>query len=466
MISTTKMGLDKKGGILGIEELEGNKHRIQMYEEAQAKDAEKTYPGQLKRFYEMGLTEGEAGEQYFNTNIALINYSVLGPFLRELRELIGEEGFSEIITPDLMEKDITEGTRTFSNLEGALGSALLNLDAFIRTTDDRRVKELMDKHGIQKLLRIVNISAQQRDIFFTPIKVPFDYWFQEYSDHFRLDTRKWCLENLRPGHLPAVDEAFARDNKYYQDVQHCIDAFGRASTIDLDSLSINETAKVHLKDAILRGKVKIVSECPEIVDLNSPEARKQLSHPATGRISLENAIVTITKEGKARYLIEALKEAGMSCIEAKDITEKVFTGDISLKGEFLDVIALNEQAKEVTVSSIDRNIVHRYGLLHQTANAFIVTPDGEIIMQRRSHKKDLYPLYVSIYGGHLGTNATYEEAIAREIKEELLRISSDDYQLEGKLIFIKREIYLDPEGKNNEARKLFVYVPSERELEI
>ncbi|MFH0941073.1 MAG: (d)CMP kinase, partial [Candidatus Omnitrophota bacterium] len=309
MVTTTKMGLDIKGGIIGVEYLSGGKFRIQMCEEAQAKETDKTKPGNLQKFYDMGLTLGEAGQQYFNTNMALVNHTVLGPFLAELKaymeskEYLNSQDnpitFSEIITPDLMGKDVEDASgKKFRKLEGALGSALLNLDAFVRNTDDARINELKKKHDIYKVVRIINVAPELRDTIFTPIKLAFDMWFYSKSDHFKLNTKNWTLTNLRPGHLPAVDEDFVRNNKYYQSVQKCIDAFGNASTIGLDEWSMNKEARVHLKDAILRGKVKIISECPEIIDLNEKEARKALGQETNKRLVLENIEIRISKEGE------------------------------------------------------------------------------------------------------------------------------------------------------------------------
>ena len=168
MISTTKTAIDKKGGQIGIQRLANGKEKTQMCELAQAKAA-----GQEDLFAAIGLpsedesTYGQSNTQYFNTNIALINYTVLAPFLRELKQIIGPEKFAEIVTPDLIENEKEQSGKEFIQLEGAMGSALLNLNGFIQTTDDKKVKGLLKEHKLEKLLYIVNIDPQRRNQFFT-----------------------------------------------------------------------------------------------------------------------------------------------------------------------------------------------------------------------------------------------------------------------------------------------------------
>ncbi|MDD5356031.1 MAG: UTP--glucose-1-phosphate uridylyltransferase, partial [Candidatus Omnitrophica bacterium] len=82
MITTTKTGIDKKGGQIGLEVFPDGSMAAGILELAQVpKDQKET-------FYEMGITEGAPHAQYFNTNIALINYSILAPFIQELASII------------------------------------------------------------------------------------------------------------------------------------------------------------------------------------------------------------------------------------------------------------------------------------------------------------------------------------------------------------------------------------------
>ncbi|MCD6094035.1 MAG: UTP--glucose-1-phosphate uridylyltransferase, partial [Candidatus Omnitrophica bacterium] len=329
MISTTKTELDRKGGEIGVEYLKDGKVRTQMLERAQAIEN-----GQEGWFYRIGLPgdkgdEGEAYKQYFNTNTALVNYSVLTPFLKELYAVIGKEKFAEIISPDLISNVKKQNGKEFTQLEGALGSALLNLNSFIQTTDNPKVNLLLKKYNLDRLLYIVNVDRTHRNEFFTPVKFAYDFWFYAYSDHFKVNTQTWKLENLRIGHLPAFEDM----DEYYKDVQNCIDAFGRASTIDLNSLSIK--GKVHLKDAILKGYVEIVSDYPFVFDLNSQRARSQLRLTKGQKLILENVSILVDKKGNIR-IVEIIDnsvrfKSGVS-LSNKEIKHKIVEERMKIKG--------------------------------------------------------------------------------------------------------------------------------------
>jgi len=297
MITTEKTRLDKKGGQIGVQTLANGKQKTQIMELAQAKQS-----GQEDLFYQMGLPSndaeqfGQAGEQYFNTNIALINVSVLKPFLQELYMIIGEEEFAKIVTPDLIKNVKKQSGKEFTQLEGAMASALLNLNGYVQTTDNKEVLKLLERSGIKQLLYIVNVDAENRNEIFTPVKFSYDFWFLAFSDHFRINPHTYMLENIRPGHLPA----FNMDD-YYKDVKNCIDALGNASTIELDSLNIK--GKVHLKDAVLKGNIEIVSEYDGIFDL-ADIAKDILQQDRETNLVLNNVKISINKEGQVSIILD------------------------------------------------------------------------------------------------------------------------------------------------------------------
>ncbi|MDD5109533.1 MAG: UTP--glucose-1-phosphate uridylyltransferase, partial [Candidatus Omnitrophica bacterium] len=312
MISTTKAGLDRKGGQIGIEKLPDGAVKVQMLELAQAKKPGKDHENLFYAIGLKGLDKVRVKDnvyinvpetQFFNTNIAIINYNVLTPVLQELSLLKNVEVDSEllsgndlverIITPDLIEnvKDKDDGKK-YTQLEGAIGSALLNLNAFFATTKDMRVKRILENNGIDKLLRIVNVVTPQRTRFFTPVKNAFDFWLQSSSDYYILDTEKWTLVNSQAGLVPPTVEI---TDSFYNEVQNVIDAFGKASTKGLKSLTIK--GKVYLKDALLKGNVEIISEYQDIFDLNSVQGREQLDQRGVQQLILENVRIEINKEG-------------------------------------------------------------------------------------------------------------------------------------------------------------------------
>lgn len=59
-------------------------------------------------------------------------------------------------------------------------------------------------------------------------------------------------------------------------------------------------------------------------------------------------------------------------------------------------------------------------LIHRIIGIVIFNNKGEILLQRRSKTKDLYPRYWGLSaGGHVEKGSSYEEAAGRELKEEL-----------------------------------------------
>ena len=302
MLSTTKTGVDIKGGIIGIENLEGSRGQMrsaQLFELAQARKSK-----QETTFYNVGLDTSklpealhsihEPGQQYFNTNVVLINKTLLSPFLKRLKNNMGEEEFAKIITPDLIENEKEQDGRKFVQLEGALGSVVLNLNRFV--TNSEEAKNLWKEiSGSDQFLRIINLSVEERTDFFTPIKYAFEFWLQAYSDHFVINPATWRLENARPSHLPNVSDSLVQ-NPYYMDLQNVVEAFGHAKTLELDDLDIKGNVK--LKDAVLRGKVEITSEYNVVFDLNSPAIKDSIGTTDTGTLLLENVSIFISQDGE------------------------------------------------------------------------------------------------------------------------------------------------------------------------
>ncbi|MCF7916827.1 MAG: UTP--glucose-1-phosphate uridylyltransferase [Candidatus Omnitrophica bacterium] len=291
MITSTKTPIDQKGGQIGLELTEDQERRPQILELAQAEEQ-----GQRDIFRKIGIkgfdqsVYGQAEKQYFNTNIALINYSIISPFLKDLYQLIGPQKFSKIISPDLIKNQKIKNKKVYIQLEGALASTLLNLAGFIKTTRDKEVKKLIKKHKITNFLVIVNIDKKERTKFFTPIKYAWDFWFYAYSDHFRLNRDNFKLESLKPGSLPSFDL-----DPFYQDLENCIDAFGRTSTIDLDFLTIE--GKVLIKDVKLSGVVVIENQLEKVVDLNKDPFKNKLKQQ-NNRLFLKDIKITIKSEQK------------------------------------------------------------------------------------------------------------------------------------------------------------------------
>lgn len=310
MVTTTKTQADKKGGIIGVEKIsqdEKEVHVAQIMELAQAKQV-----GEQDLFYAVGLANEpvsaalpghQVGEQYFNTNTAILNETALGPFLRGLKSILGEEGFRKAITPDLIENEKESNGKTYTLLEGAMGSALLNLARVVET--DPHAKSLWEKmSGGKQFLRIINLDPQHRDEFFTPIKYPIDYIVQAATDHYELHNEGFRLVSKRPGHVPLLNGRLT-DGAYYADVANGLMALGNTHISDLEEMVIEgymedeeqKGGRVILAGATLQGKIRIISEFDGEFDLTTSESLAQLGQK-NQNLLLKDVEVSIDTDGR------------------------------------------------------------------------------------------------------------------------------------------------------------------------
>ncbi|WP_417204619.1 UTP--glucose-1-phosphate uridylyltransferase [Acetoanaerobium sticklandii] len=139
MVTTTKTKRDMKGGQIALK-VEGDKTFLTIVEKAQAEQA-----GQLEYFEQLGLREDDE-DAFFNTNLVLINFNAVQD--------------AEIALPDLIKNQKGE----FVQLEGAMGSVLLNSDRLSRINN-------------KKFVHILNVNKEKRLKFFNPIKKIDDFKF-------------------------------------------------------------------------------------------------------------------------------------------------------------------------------------------------------------------------------------------------------------------------------------------------
>jgi isopentenyl-diphosphate Delta-isomerase len=75
-----------------------------------------------------------------------------------------------------------------------------------------------------------------------------------------------------------------------------------------------------------------------------------------------------------------------------------------------------------TGRTILKSIAHRDGVWHPVVHIWFYNSNGEILLQKRSAGKALYPgLWDVTVGGHVDAGETIEDAALREIKEEIGR---------------------------------------------
>jgi len=75
-------------------------------------------------------------------------------------------------------------------------------------------------------------------------------------------------------------------------------------------------------------------------------------------------------------------------------------------------------ANDNPIGAERRDVIHRDRLLHRAIHLFLFRPTGELMLQQRSAKKDMYPLHWECIGGHVAPGDTYEATAYREAEEE------------------------------------------------
>jgi len=177
MITTTKTAQDKKGGQISIVKGEGGSDHITIVEKAQAEASD-----QLAYFEKLGLRAGDK-MSYFNTNIVLINTKALRALIKESMSDVDLESFMEIITPDVIQNTKTQDGKKYIQLEGALGSVMLNFDKYIRINYNKQA------------VHFLNLDESERSNFFCPIKTMDDFK-KIFINEKRFDQENFRIKSL------------------------------------------------------------------------------------------------------------------------------------------------------------------------------------------------------------------------------------------------------------------------------
>jgi hypothetical protein len=281
MVTTEKTANDLKGGQIALVRTPAGEDYVTIIEQAQAKEA-----GQLELFEKIGVTlKNDDQMAFFNTNMALFNYDVLVPLIQKLSHEIGERAFLDLLGPDLImnwkvQEDSTGRARKYLQIEGAMGSSLLNFDRYWR-----------QRYG-HPLVHFINVEREHRTQFFSPIKTAFDYFMQFHSDRFSLDTKTMKLSHVGAERLPLVVlKDPATHDTYYADVSTVLSNFAGASIRDLTELTIK--GQVTARDLTFAGRVEISNESGLVADISA------VIQTLTGTHKMRDQKLTIDSAGRA-----------------------------------------------------------------------------------------------------------------------------------------------------------------------
>jgi len=84
--------------------------------------------------------------------------------------------------------------------------------------------------------------------------------------------------------------------------------------------------------------------------------------------------------------------------------------------ELLDVVDENDNV----IGQEERDVCLAKNLLHRSVHVFVFNSKGELLLQKRSMKKKIFPgRWCASCSGHVSAGQTYEEAAVRELEEEI-----------------------------------------------
>lgn len=121
--------------------------------------------------------------------------------------------------------------------------------------------------------------------------------------------------------------------------------------------------------------------------------------------------------------------------------------------EILDIINENDEV----IGNGTRQDIHTKGLMHRVVDIWFYNKNGEVLLQKRSLKKDTAPgcLGFSV-GGHVESGSSVHEALFREAREETgLILQKDDCAFIDKI-----HVVIENKEKNiteNQMKNVFAY---------
>jgi hypothetical protein len=309
IVSVDRENIDRKGGVFGLLSVDVKDPSGKVIETikvptilelAQAKAA-----GQAGVFEQLGFRDGD-NAQPFNSNTVFVNDVVMQKLYGGLMDIFMGQGmtrdqaqaeFDKLMLPDLITNAKEKNGLSYIQLEGALGSSVLNMNARLEVLRRQNpdVNKLMNSIlGKNKpLVQIVNANTGLRNSVFTPVKFATDFWIQFTNG--KIENNTWV--SLSPEGNGAVNVvATNREKKtQYTDVSYFLQHWRNADIRELKNLVVDGD-DVKMSDVILKGDVKITNNSNSEVMISPATVGDRLD-VVGGRVVLENVNITIASDG-------------------------------------------------------------------------------------------------------------------------------------------------------------------------
>jgi len=131
-----------------------------------------------------------------------------------------------------------------------------------------------------------------------------------------------------------------------------------------------------------------------------------------------DCMIALSPRGKVDKIKRAIVKAGGTIINTKTNAQGAREDSlIDDEKELFIVVDAKDHFLEYQTRSACH---HNKNLIHRVVNIAIFNDKNEVLLQKRSQNKDLYPgFYTLSASGHVSRGETYSQAAKRELKEEL-----------------------------------------------
>lgn len=121
--------------------------------------------------------------------------------------------------------------------------------------------------------------------------------------------------------------------------------------------------------------------------------------------------------------------------------------------EFIDIVTASGEPTGKTALKSD---AHKNGWYHNTIHLWLYTKKGEILLQQRSHQKQIYPLLWDVsVAGHIDAGESFVEAVLRETKEEIgLQLHEENLLKIG--VKLHESSYANDTIQDNEFHQVYI----------